>query len=534
MEDTAMHPHHTHKKAYFLKPVAAAAILLAVALLLSWNASGELKLPAIFGDHMVVQANRAIPVWGWANPGERVRIAVNGKVWARTEANDQGRWQTELTACPKAGSKLEITVSGSKEQIVLRDVLAGEVWIGSGQSNMEWPVKLAMNGDQEVAAANWPEIRLFVVKKKVAEHPLKDCEGEWKVCAPDTVGDFSAVLYFFGRELHRQLHVPVGLIETAWGGTPAESWTSECTLQKTPLFQPILTRWAERMKRYPEDRAAYEQALKAWETEAEQAKAEGREAPRRPAEPWGPDHPWRPAGLYNGMITPIAPFAFRGVVWYQGESNADRAWQYRKLFPAMIRDWRDLWEQGDFPFYFVQLANFMEQKPEPGPSEWAELREAQAMTCSLRNTGMAVAIDIGDAKDIHPRNKQEVGRRLALIALARDYCRCLEYSGPVFKKAYVKHGSIEITFSHDGSGLATPNGAPLKGFAVAGRDGKFYWADAKIVGRRVVVSTPKVPDPVAVRYAWADNPECNLVNGAGLPAVPFRSDDWPGLTFGKH
>lgn len=529
-----MNLRHPLKKRSAVNQAATAALLLVIPLLLSWNAAGELKLPALFGNHMVIQADRAIPIWGWANSGEHIRIAVNGKVWARTRADDRGRWRTKISSCPKAGSRLEITVSGSKEQIVLRDVLAGEVWIGSGQSNMEWPVKLAINGDEETAAANWPEIRLFMVKKKVSEHPLDDCEGEWKVCAPDTVGDFSAVLYFFGRELHRQLHVPVGLIETAWGGTPAESWTSECTLQQSSLFEPILTRWADRMKRYPEDREAYEKALNAWKANVELAKAEGREAPPHPVEPWGPLHPYRPAGLYNGMIAPIAPFACRGAIWYQGESNVDHAWQYRKLFPAMIRDWRCLWQQGDFPFYFVQLTNFMKRKPEPGPSMWAELREAQAMTCSLRNTGMAVAIDIGDADDIHPRNKQEVGRRLALIALSRDYCRNLEYSGPMFKKAYVRSGAIEITFSHDSSGLTTPDGAPLKGFAVAGLDRKFYWADAKIVGHRVVVSTPKVPHPVAVRYAWADNPECNLINGAGLPAAPFRSDDWPELTFGKR
>lgn len=500
----------------------------------SWGTAEALKLPAIFGDHMVIQAGRATPVWGWANPGERIRIEVNGRVWARATADQQGRWRADVAACPKAGSRLEIRVRGSKEEIMLRDVLAGEVWIGSGQSNMEWPVKLTMNAEAEIASANFPEIRLFMVKKKVADHPLEDCEGEWKVCSPETVADFSAVLFYFGRELHRQLHVPVGLIETAWGGTPAESWTTEATLRATPMFQPIIRRWEARMKRYPEDRAAYEQALKAWESEAEKARAEGREEPKRPAEPWGPEHPWRPAGLYNGMIAPIVPFAFRGAVWYQGESNADRAWQYRKLFPAMIRDWREQWRQGDFPFYFVQLANFMARQPEPGDSAWAELREAQAMTCSLRNTGMAVAIDIGDAADIHPRNKQEVGRRLALIALARDYCRDLEYSGPVFKKAYAKHNTMEITFSHDESGLCTPANEPLKGFAVAGKDKVFHWADAKIVGRRVIVSSPKVPRPVAVRYGWANNPECNLVNGAGLPAVPFRSDEWPGVTFGKR
>jgi sialate O-acetylesterase len=338
------------------------------------------------------------------------------------------------------------------------------------------------------------------------------------------------VLYFFGRELHKDLDVPMGLIHTSWGGTPAESWTSRGMLEKHEVLRPILERWDQAMANYPTAKAEYDKAMEQWSKDAEKAKAEGKEEPPKPGEPLSPSHPHRASGLYNAMIAPLVPYGIRGAIWYQGESNAGRAFQYRTLFPAMITDWRENWNQGDFPFYFVQLANFTDVKPEPGPSDWAELREAQTLTLGLKNTGMAVIVDIGEAKDIHPRNKQDVGRRLALLALARDYGKRLVDTSPMYNSMKVKKGKAIIKFDEADGGLVA-KGGKLEGFAVAGADQKFVWAEAKIKGKdRVVVSSPEVKEPVAVRYAWAHNPVCNLFNKAGLPASPFRTDDWPGVT----
>ncbi|KPK45084.1 MAG: hypothetical protein AMJ65_01115, partial [Phycisphaerae bacterium SG8_4] len=380
------------------------------------------------------------------------------------------------------------------------------------------------------AAAKYPNIRLFTVTRTVAHKPLDDCEGSWAPCSPETVPDFSAVAYYFGRELHKRLDVPVGLIHTSWGGTPAESWTRIEVLEAGADFQPILTRQAEIIANYPQAYKEYEQKLQEWQKAAEEAKAEGNKPPRRPGAPRGPDHPHTPAGLYNGMIAPLIPYGIQGAIWYQGESNAGRAYQYQRLFPAMIMNWREDWGQGNFPFLFVQLANFMETKDEPGDSSWAELREAQTMTLSLPNTGMATIIDIGEAKDIHPKNKQDVGKRLAFWALAQTYEKDIVYSGPLYKSMKAEGGKIRLSFDHVGGGLVAAGGEQLKGFAVAGADRKFVWADAKIDGDTVVVSSDDVAEPVAVRYAWADNPVCNLYNKENLPASPFRTDNWPGLT----
>ncbi|MEA3227266.1 MAG: sialate O-acetylesterase, partial [Planctomycetota bacterium] len=293
---------------------------------------------------------------------------------------------------------------------------------------------------------------------------------------------------------------------------------------------PILTRHAERLANFPRAKEEYAKKLEDWQQAVEKAKAESKNAPRRPRVPLGPDNPHSPAGLYNGMIAPLIPYGIQGAIWYQGESNASRAYQYRKLFRAMITNWHKDWGQGDFPFLFVQLANFMETKPEPGESAWAELREAQSMTLSLPNAGMATIIDIGEAKDIHPKNKLDVGKRLALWALAQTYEKDLVYSGPLYKSMKVKGGKIRLSFDHVGGGLVARDGEALKGFAIAGSDHKFVWADARIDGDVVVASSDSVAKPVAVRYAWADNPVCNLYNKEELPASPFRTDNWPGLT----
>jgi sialate O-acetylesterase len=394
---------------------------------------------------------------------------------------------------------------------------------------MQWCAKDSMNGKDEVAAANYPNVRLFSVKRTVATTPQDNCEGEWKVCTPETVPDFSAVLYFFGRDLHKELKRPVGLIHTSWGGTPAESWTSRPTLEADPDLKVIADRWDENLANYPKAKAAYDKAMEDWQKAANEAKAAGKEEPKKPNAPQGADSPWLASGLYNAMIAPIVPYAVEGAVWYQGESNAGRAYQYRKLFSSMIQDWRKNWGD-DLSFYFVQLANYTETKPEPADSDWAELREAQNMALKLKKTGVALAIDIGEAKDIHPKNKQEVGRRLALNALAKDYGKDVDYLGPMYKSMSVKGNEVVIKFSGTDDGLVAKGGEPLKGFAIAGADKNFVWADAKIQGDKVVVSSAKVAKPASVRYGWANNPVCNLFNGAGLPASPFRTDSWPGVT----
>lgn len=500
-------------------------------LTMSWSVQAEVRLANLFQDHMVLQQGQKVAVWGTAAPGERVTVSLAGKQ-ASALAGEDGRWRVELGPLA-AGGPFEMRVEG-QNALTLQDVLVGEVWVCSGQSNMAWPVERAANPEQEISQANYPLIRFFTVRQKVAQEPQSEVEGTWEVCSPQTVGHFSAVGYFFARELHRTLGVPVGMINSSWGGTPAEAWTSRPALEADPALRPILENWERVLANYPQALQRYQERLKQWGEEAAKAKAEGRAVPPRPQPPLGPGHPWTPGGLFNGMIAPLTPFAIRGVIWYQGESNAGRAYQYRRLFPTLIQDWRRAWGRGDFPFLFVQLANFMKTLPEPSESAWAELREAQSMALSLPKTGMAVAIDIGEADDIHPKNKQEVGRRLALAALAIAYGKDVVYSGPLYESMSIEGNRIRLRFKHVDGGLVAKDGEGLKGFAIAGEDRKFVWAEARIEGDTVVVSSPQVPNPVAVRYAWADNPVCNLYNRAGLPASPFRTDDWPGVTAPKE
>jgi len=587
---------------------------------------------------------------------------------------------------PAAGGPYEMTISG-KNTLTIKNILAGEVWVCSGQSNMEFSVG-AMEGwksgvfdvKQEIASADYPKIRLFTVQKKVADTPQSDCVGNWQLCSPQTVGGFSAVAYFFGRELHSNLNVPVGLIHTSWGGTPAEAWTSARVLKTLPDFKGAIEE-IEQARANPEPlKKKYEQQMLDWQKKndlsgpdgkgctdvnyddsgweqmelpqyweqagladfdglvwfrkdieipqswtgrelvlelgpiddmdvtwangirvggietpghwqtarqykiaptvikagrnviavrvldtgggggiygsAEQMKIRPAEAageaaislagrwrykkgydlksiPPQPRPPLPVNNQNAPTALYNGMLAPLIPYSIQWAIWYQGESNAGQAYQYRRLFPAMIQNWRNDWNEGDFPFLFVQLANFMAAKPDPSDSAWAELREAQTMTLALPNTGMAVIIDIGDANDIHPKNKQDVGKRLALWALAKTYGKKLVYSGPIYKSMRIEGHNIILRFDHVGGGLVAMGGEPLKGFAITGADRKFVWADARIDGQTVVVTSNKIPEPVAVRYGWADNPVCNLYNKEGLPATPFRTDDWPGVTANK-
>jgi sialate O-acetylesterase len=630
----------------------------------------ELALPALFGDHMVLQRDDNVPVWGTAPAGSEVAVRLAHQ-HAVTRAGDDGAWRIDLEPLP-AGGPHELVVEAAGETRRFSDVLVGEVWLASGQSNMEMPLAgwgKILDYETEISRADYPQIRLFQVQRATAMQPQSDVATEgWKRCGPETVAEFSAVAYVFGRRLHREIGVPVGLIHTSWGGTLAEAWTGRETLEPMEDFraavrevaettpadlaemgrireEEIATRrkalaeakqsdadgvplwagievddsawsvrelpldftqesqmqlggalWFRRRVEIPRDWLGSELALSlgfieeedetffngtpigttsGWQPrryvvppglvregsnviavrnadlgsfggiwgDAEDFALEGPDGDTIPlAGPWlhraglelgplpqRPDDPHRPSVLYNAMIAPLAPYAIRGAIWYQGESNVDRAYQYQTLFPALIGDWRRTWGREDLPFYFVQLAAFLATADEPGESAWAELREAQSMALALPQTGMAVAIDIGDAKDIHPKNKQDVGNRLARLALARTYGADVADSGPLYQSMTRQGSRIRLDFEHTRGGLEARGGA-LKGFAIAGADRVFRWAEARIEGNAVVVWSDEIPDPVAIRYGWADNPICNLTNAAGLPASPFRTDDWPGVT----
>ncbi len=523
--------HFTRRPRTIRRQVPCGVVVVLILLLrLPFLADADVKLPALISDNMVLQSGAEVPIWGTADPGEEVIVTLGDERIAAT-ADSEGKWMAKLTPM-EAGGPFEITIAGNNT-VTLHNVLVGEVWVCSGQSNMQWSVSGSVNAEQEIAQSDYPMIRLFTVKRVVANQPLRDTEGSWVTCGPDAVGSFSAAGYFFGRDLHKELNVPVGLIHSSWGGTPAEAWTSLAELESDPEFKSIFDRWEKIFENYFQAKRQHEQKLAQWKQEAQKAKDEGKPVPRKPRPPLGPGHPHSPGGLYNGMISPLIFYAIKGAIWYRGESNAGRAYQYRKLFPTMIHNWRSSWGQGDFPFLFVQLANYKAAQPLPAESAWAELREAQLMTLSLPNTGMAVTIDIGEAKDIHPKNKQDVGHRLALAALAVAYGRDVVYSGPIYESMTVERDKVRLRFKHSNGGLLAKGDKQLEGFAIAGQDRKFAWAEAKIEGDAVVVWSNAVPQPIAVRYAWADNPVCNLYNEAGLPASPFRTDNWPGVTVGK-
>jgi sialate O-acetylesterase len=662
-----------------LKLPFAAGLLLAAPL-----AHATVRLPALVGSHMVLQRGRPLPVWGWAAPGEKVSVTFRGKTYTASPPDASGRWQATLPATP-AGGPYSITIKG-QNTIDLTDVLVGDVWLASGQSNMQFKVKdpnpggyqPVQNADQEIAAANWPNIRFFTANQTVAYRPQAEVAGSgWLVCSPATVAQCSAVAYFFGRDLYKKYQVPQGLLVSSWGGTPAEAWVSAEGLAAFPEFGAQVASFASKTTNLNDDQRAYEAKQRellrnirqydkgylpngqtwaaptfdarawptmlvpgAWESTPELATYDGvvwfrkeidlpaslagqplqlslgkvddtdstyvngvrvgatnsysqlrrypvpagllrpgrnviavrvvdtgggggimgeptelslsgggrtvplagpwqyqvgllpQDQPAAPA-PGGAEH--APTTLYNGMIAPLQPVAIKGVIWYQGETNAARAEQYRTLFPALIADWRRRFGQPELPFLFVQLSNFMAARPEPGESAWAELREAQALALQVPHTGLATAIDIGEADDIHPHNKQEVGHRLALAAEHVAYGdNNLVYSGPVYAGMSQAGSAIRLKFAQLGSGLAVKGDGALQGFAVAGADHKFHWATARVVSSEVEVQSPDVPQPVAVRYDWADNPNGNLTNKEGLPALPFRTDTWPGLTAGRR
>jgi sialate O-acetylesterase len=482
------------------------------------------QVPTLFSDHMVLQQGGPIPVWGWADAGEAVTVTLGTDTIAASAGAD-GRWQVALPARIASDAAATLTIAGTNT-ITCSDVLIGEVWVCSGQSNMERQLgprpgqQEIVNWKQEVTAAHHPTIRQFHVKRTKADQPATTVAGSWAVCSPETVADFTAVGYFFGRDLQAARKVPVGLIHSSWGGSSAEQWTSDEVLKADPRLVTVFEDFSKDVSEFPAKAAKFKEErpalMKKWETEAAAAKAAGRPEPKKPQGPR--DHSGnRPTCLFNGMIAPLIPYGIRGVVWYQGESNSGKAAQYRSLFPAMIGDWRQRWKLGDFPFLFVQIAPNVGIKP--------EIRDAQLYTWNtVPNTAMAVITDCGDPNDIHPPHKQPVGARLALAARAIAYGEQIEYSGPRFTGIKPTGATATVSFDHTGSGLVAKDGA-LKGFEIAGADKVFVAAQAEILGATVVVQSPQVPQPVAVRYGWSNVPDVNLFNAEGLPASPFTSGE---------
>ena len=498
-------------------------------------ASADVRLPSVFSDHMVLQRGKPVPVWGWAEKGEKVTVSFAGQKKEAT-AGDDGRWEVRLDALDASGEGRELGVAGTNE-VKIADVLVGEVWVCSGQSNMVWTVSRARDPQLEIPAANWPAIRHFKVPSVTASEPQDDCPGEWAVCSPETVPNFSAVAYFFGRQLHSTLGVPIGLLNASWGGTRSEAWTSKGALEGMEIAKPLLEHWAATTDGFDPAtaKANFEKALEGWKKRVAKAKAEGKQPPRRPRQPTDPrKSQHHPSALYNAMLHPLVPYGMSGAIWYQGESNAGRAYQYRTIFPGMITDWREQWGE-DFPFYFVQLANFRAPQEGPGQKDaWAELQEAQFLTLKqLENVGMATINDIGNAGDIHPKNKQDVAKRLARWALNNVYGKdSVTVSGPLYKGHEIEGHKVRVEFDH-AAGMKAREGGSIEGFEIAGEDKQFVWAEAKVDKGALLVWADGVEKPASVRYAWASNPvTANLVNSAGLPASIFRTDDWDETTKG--
>lgn len=480
----------------------------------------EVTLAPYFQDGAVLQQGRPVPVWGKAASGEKVTVEFKGQK-KETSADGEGRWRVELEALTASAEPAEMTVNTLR----VGNILVGEVWLCSGQSNMAWPVKSSKDPEQEIAAANYPLIRHFKTALTAAATPQDAVKGSWAVCSPETAGDFSAVAYYFGRELFRELNVPIGLLNVSYGGTPVESWMSEATIKANPAYPEMQERFKVDAARYPGRLKLYETRLAAWKAKREEAAKTGAKfSDRAPLPPSGPDTVDRftLSSLYNAMVHPFIPTALRGVIWFQAEANLYRSPEYAKLFPEMIKEWRTEFGQGDLPFYFVQVAN-QARDADTTKVLFPFLREAQMTGLTLPNTGMAVSSDIGEAYNSHFKNKQEVGRRLALIALANTYERPREFSGPRVKDITKTAEGYTITFDHAEGLKLTGEG----GFEIAGVDQIFHPAKARVEKDTVIVTAAEVADPVAVRYAWANNPAMTLYNGADLPAPNFRSDTWP-------
>jgi sialate O-acetylesterase len=501
-----------------MKPILGT---LLVAMTTAGAALADVKPAPLFGDHMVLQSGMSVPVWGAADPGEPVAVSFNGQRQSATAGAD-GRWMVRLTGLP-AGGPFEMTIAG-KNSVTIKDILVGEVWLGSGQSNMAFTVSKQkaryaglIDEEKEIAAANYPKLRMFTGKERKSYDPQAVVDGEWQVCSPETVPGFSAVAYLFGRNLHKELNVPVGMVVLAYGASTAEAWIPREALAADPPLKPMLDGFDAAVKFY----RANPQAPGDQAPQPPQTINARPGVPRQQRDPVQDQH--QPTVLYNGMIHGAIPYAIRGVIWYQGESivGGDAGVTlYPHVMETLVKEWRKLWGEGDLPFYVVQLPALQNISNNP------RVRDGQAAVLSLPNTGMAVTIDIGDPKDVHPHNKEPLGDRLTRIALANVYHRDIEYSGPVYQAMTIEGAVIRLKFSHLGGGLVAKDG-PLKWFQVAGADRKFVDAEAKIDGDTIVVSRADVTVPQAVRYAWDNYPEgCNLYNAAGLPAAPFRTDKW--------
>lgn len=507
-------------------------LLLALGLALLPALRAELKLPAVIGDHMVLQQKQANPIWGWDTPGTRVTVTFAGQKQTAT-ADADGKWTVKLGPESANATPQALTIAGTSVR-ELADVLVGEVWMCSGQSNMQFALSQSYNGDIEALASNFPNLRLISVPQVGTQELKTDFKGKWEAATPTTVKDFSAVGFLYGRYLHEALNVPVGLIDNSWGGSAAEAWVRRETIEKEPQLAALMeaTRTREAYLQSEKGQADHEAAMAKWKVAVEKAKAEKTTAPRAPNSPaqWLTGNA-RPGNIFAGVVHPTLGYGMKGVIWYQGESNASRAYEHATLFPFMIEQWRKEWAQGDFSFYWVQLADYMAEKPEPGESNWAELRETQTKTLRLPNTGQAVIIDVGEGRDIHPRNKQEVAARLVRWALAKDYGVKIAYRSPEYKSVDIGGGKAVVTIDCFGSTLRAFDVAEAKGFAVCGEDKVWRWATGKVIPpNKVEVSSELVAAPIAVRYAWADNPVCNLQSSDGLPVTPFRTDDFEMTT----
>lgn len=483
-----------------------------ILLLIAFSASAKVRLPKLLASHMVLQRDQPIHLWGWADPGENITAELNGKS-QKAIGDNVGHWEIYLSPL-SAGGPYRLRIN----EVSLDDVLVGDVWFASGQSNMEMPLKgfpgnaVIKNSEEEIRNAGHKDIRLFRTPKRASDYPLPDYDAQWTACTPETAADFSAVAYFFGRQVAKEEHVPIGLIDSTWGGTPVEAWISMGGLSSDASLMPAFAEWA----RMADNTADIPAMLKAEEHENEvAAKAGG----GKPYHEWHPDPAsWAPAGLYNGMVAAAINFQIKGVIWYQGESNSkrSRANMYEREFPAMIADWRSHWREGNFPFLFVQISSFASNSHE----SYQTIREAQRRTLSVANTGMAVTIDIGQPENVHPANKQEVGARLALVAEAIAYGKQVEYSGPLFRKTSVNGSALQVWFDHTTGGLKGTSG-----FEISGADRHFVPANAQIDGDSVVLTADGISAPKYTRYGWANAPTVSLVNGIGLPASPFTSEE---------
>ena len=517
-------------------------IISLLLLITGLTAHAELRLPAIIGDNMVLQQKQSNPIWGWDTPGTEVKVTL-GSQSKTAQADAKGKWTIKLDPLPSSAVPTFMTIQGTTKR-ELKNILVGEVWVCSGQSNMGFNLNSVWDADLDIATAKYPQIRLISVPQVGTQELQDDFKGQWEECSPLTAGSFTAVGYHYGRVLHEMLGVPVGLIDNAWGGSSCEAWVRRDVLEKDARFKAMIDKWKQTEATYTDavfetQKAEHQSKVDAWVIARKEALKAGKPVPANP--PRAPQNvlrgQHRPGNLYAGCLHPILGYGIKGAIWYQGESNASRAHEYGHLFPLMITHWRNEWKQGDFPFYWVQLADFKPEQAEPGDSDWAELRESQTMSIrKLANAGQCVITDLGEANDIHPKNKRDVAERLARWALVKDYGLNLPYRSPELKESTFEGDKALLTFDFAPQGLRTIDVDEVKGFALCGADQKWVWAKASIIGgskkgtNQIAVSSPQVPQPVAVRYAWSDNPICNVFSAEGLPVTPFRTDNFPMIT----